>query len=293
VSVTFFPPLAPAAPSLPMSILRFATLFVFLMFSCRAIGTRLIIEPLRIPIIGAPSSPHESFQVQTADGLTLRGWKWVPPNAVATVILVHGKDINRQHLSAFVPLLLNEGFAVYLYDQRAHGQSDGRYTTFGKNEVGDLKRIIDFTAANEVFLIGESLGAAVALQTAASEPRVKAVASAAAFADLRSLVVQKKPFFMSDATRDEAIADAERIANFSIDEIAPEKKAPLIQAPVLLLHGIQDQYIDISHAERLKKALTGKNKLVRLDGVGHVDVLQHEEVWALILHFLKAPHDLN
>jgi pimeloyl-ACP methyl ester carboxylesterase len=96
-------------------------------------------------------------------------------------------------------------------------------------------------------------------------------------------------FFMNEAKRDESIELAQEKAQFSIGDIAPEKAAPSIRVPVLLLHGMQDSYIPMSHTERLKQAIQSPHKLVRLDGVGHVDILLHDEAWKLIVAFLLHP----
>jgi uncharacterized protein len=277
---------------MPVKLLVFVSALSLLGCRASAMGAALIVEPLRIPIVGSPSIPHRKFQIVTHDNLKLEGWSFVPAASVAnkgTVILVHGKDINRQHFLSQIPWLLKEGYSVFAYDQRAHGRSEGHYTTFGKNEVRDLQKVMDLSGAPHVMLIGESLGAAVVLQTAAVDSRVSAVVAGASFADLRSLISQKKPFFMSEATRDEAIELAQQKANFQFDEVGPERCAPNIKVPVLLLHGMQDTYIPMEHAVRLREALVSPKKLVRLDGVGHADILLHDEVWKLIVEFLRHP----
>ena len=64
--------------------------------------------------------------------------------------------------------------------------------TFGFHEVDDVKRGIDLLGATRVVLIGESRGAAVALQTAARDSRVVGVVAGASFSDLSTIAAEHR-----------------------------------------------------------------------------------------------------
>ena len=79
---------------------------------------------------------------------------------------------------------------MLLVDQRYFGSSEGRATTLGFRERDDLKRMVDFLesrGATSVGVFGFSLGGAVAMLTAAEDPRIRAIVAYAPFADLRAL----------------------------------------------------------------------------------------------------------
>ena len=256
-----------------------------------------ITHSVRIPVIGEPAEAHEVLSIPTDDGLVLEGWLFAPARPRGLVVLVHGKDINRQHLSFAAGRFLRQGYAVLAFDQRGHGRSQGTLTTYGAREVGDLRRAIDVALASPslfgassvpVFLVGESLGAAVALQTAAVEPRVRGVVAAASFADLRSVIADRTPCFVDDETRDAALLEAAAEGGFRVDDISVVRAAASITVPVLLVHGSDDTYIPMRHSLRIYEALTSPKRLLRLEGVGHTDVLQHDEAWAEIERFVVA-----
>ncbi len=246
----------------------------------------LITRPFRMPVVGAPFTPHEDVRFKTDDGLTLRGWLFRPAKAPrGLVVLLHGKDINRQHLSAEAGRFVDKGFAVLLYDQRAHGASEGTTVTYGVREVPDLQRGLDAVGITPVYVIGESLGAAVALQAAAVEPRIHGVVAGASFAELTTVIEEFSPF--SDATTRAGIAEAERDWGFKAADVAPARAAKQIRVPALLLHGTEDMLIKPAHSYRIYESLAGPRRLVLLEGVSHQGVLLHEEAWLVVDAWLE------
>ena len=270
-----------------MSLLRSLTLFVLCCCAApRELAVRSLISPFRMPMLGSPSAPHRDIRFVTADGLTLGGWLFEPAQvpSLGLVVFLHGKDANRGHFAGDAARFTALGYTVLAYDQRAHGQSEGRWCTFGIKEVPDLQLAIDRFAppGAKVYLIGESMGAAVALETAARDPRIAGVVAAASFSDLRTIVTEHKPFFMSAETLASAVHDAETRADFHIDDVNPARDALSIQVPALLIHGADDPYISPQHSRRIRKNLGGRAQLVTLTGVQHIDVLLHEEAWQII-----------
>ena len=251
-----------------------------------------LLLPLRVPVMGEPSTPHEDFEVTTTDGIAIDGWFFspkVPPRAV--LIFVHGKDINRQHFLSASQRFLDEGIAVAAFDQRGHGRSTGEYVTYGAKEVGDLRCVIDKALAKwgrelPVVLVGESLGAAVSLQTAAVDSRVRVVVAGASFADLTTVIDDHAPAILGAKAKTRAIAAAEKAGGFRVADISPERSARHITVPTLLLHGSDDIYLPLKHSLRIYEALAGPTQLVRLEGVDHIGILLSPQAWTAIDRFV-------
>src|SRR5262249_24452328 len=98
-----------------------------------------------------------------------------------TIVYLHGIADNRTSASGVIERFTARRFDVVAYDSRAHGESEGSACTYGCFEKHDLRRVVDTVRPGPVILIGTSLGAAVALQEAALDPRVTAVVAAEAF----------------------------------------------------------------------------------------------------------------
>ena len=123
-----------------------------------------------------------------ARDMTLRGW-FIPALNGAAVIFLHGTDADRTQLSREAHLLAKHGYGALLFDWPGHGQSDGG-VTWDANERAALGAALDFVSAapdidsSRIGLFAFSRGTMMAIQVAAADPRVAAVAVEGAFADV-------------------------------------------------------------------------------------------------------------
>ena len=233
--------------------------------------------------VGSHPLPANCVDAQFAGaGVTLRGWMCgaTAPRR-GTIIYLHGIADNRGSAAGVVQRFVPRGFDVVAYDSRAHGDSDGDACTYGFFEKQDLRRVVDTLAPGPVVLIGTSLGAAVALQEAAADPRVTAIVAAETFSDLRTVATERAPAILTKSTIDRAFAIAERQGNFRVDDVHPQNAARRITAPVLLIHGAQDVETPPAHSERVYAALTGPKRLLLVPGAGHNGSLR-ADVWEQI-----------
>jgi pimeloyl-ACP methyl ester carboxylesterase len=135
--------------------------------------------------------------------------------------------------------------------------------------------------------VGHSLGAAVALQTAATDKRVRAVISAESFADLRT-VASERAYFLPALIIDRAFRTAEQLGHFDVDAVNPAAAAASIDVPVLVIHGADDDATLPHHAEDIFRALVGPKKLMRVAGARHAGSLGKADVWREIEKWIEA-----
>jgi pimeloyl-ACP methyl ester carboxylesterase len=203
-----------------------------------------------------------------------------------TIVYLHGIADNRGSAAGAIARLLPLGFDVVAFDSRAHGGSGGERCTYGYFEKRDLQKVIDQLGVGSVILIGHSLGAAVALQTAAIDPRVRATVAASTFSDLRTVASERVPFLPAWSLGP-AFARAEQDAHFVVDEVSPLRAAANIRVPVLLIHGADDRETRPVHSSRVLAALAGPKELVTVANAGHNDALR-ADVWPRIETWLSA-----
>lgn len=191
-----------------------------------------------------------------------------PPDPRGTVVALHGFYAQSLQLLPQALHFAEAGYRVVLPDLRAHGQSGGRYVTFGAREREDLAAVIDELDRRNLLvrplvLYGTSLGGSVALQASASGVAPDRVVTLAAPAESREVIAGRgremlpgllRPFVTGERIAG-AIERAEEIAGFSFDETAAEGAAPGVRVPVLLVHGREDELVPFDHAERLHAAL--------------------------------------
>lgn len=250
-----------------------------------AIGAGGLLHPARRVSAAAP--PRSCTDTDFAgDGVILRGWRCHSAGSPrGTVIYLHGIADDRGSAVGVVERYTARGFDVIAYDSRAHGQSGGDACTYGYLEKRDLRAVVDRIQSGPIVLIGTSLGAAVALQEAADDPRVAVVVAAEAFSDLRTVGRERAPFFFTTATVARAFRLAEQLGGFDVDATAPVLVAPRITAAVLLVHGDADVETPSSHSQRVFNALRGPKRLRLVPGAGHNNSLR-AEVWSEIDRWL-------
>jgi pimeloyl-ACP methyl ester carboxylesterase len=238
-----------------------------------------LLHPPRRPVTQQPRAPFEVVEIDGA-GVRLKGW-WFRAAAPkrGTIVYLHGVADSRGSGIGVAEHFVARGFDVIAYDSRAHGESGGDACTYGYYEKQDLGRVLDRVDAKPVVLIGFSLGAAVALQAAAGDARIKAVIAVSSFSDLRTVGSERAPFFASRGNIAEAFQMAEREGKFRVDDVSPVAAAPRIAAPVLLVHGERDDETPAAHSQRIFAALPAPHRrLVVVQGAGHGNPLT-ADVW--------------
>ena len=244
-----------------MKLAVYAAVFAGAFVAFSLLSFWLAVRPPRIAVPLAPADfglTVEHVTITADDGVALAAWLLPRPGAPA-IVLLHGYPAEKADLLPIAAALAPR-FTVLLLDQRYFGASGGRATTLGWRECHDLVRAIDFLAAREfhqVGVFGLSLGGAVTLLAAAEDPRIRAVAAYAPFADLRALGYElygwmwylKYPFvgLLRGWSR--------LFFGHDITALSPERAAAAITVPVLLVASREDEQIPFGHAERLRRAL--------------------------------------
>lgn len=111
----------------------------------------------------------------TRDGLSLYYEAHSVKNRKAAIILLHGINEHLARYSHVVSFFNQQGFSVYLYDQRGHGKSEGIRVDSPSLEynVEDLKTFFELVQKKEtkIFLLAHSFGGQVAVNFLAKYPK--------------------------------------------------------------------------------------------------------------------------
>jgi pimeloyl-ACP methyl ester carboxylesterase len=252
-------------------------------------GANAILHPYRKPNVGAPDVPYEDLAFTGDGGIALRGWRFPAQGPRrGTLVYLHGIADNRAGGVGIAKRFGPKGWDVIAYDGRAHGASGGAVCTYGVIEKRDLVRALDAVQADRVVLFGSSLGAAVALQAAPLDPRIRGVIAQSPFSSLEEVARDRAPWFATDAEVAQALAIAQAKGGFAPAEASPVAAARDIHVPVLLIHGARDRDTRPEHSRRIEAALAGPTRLLIVPDAGHDDTLRGEEAWAAIEAWLDA-----
>lgn len=225
---------------------------------------------------------RQEFDIRTKDSVLLHGWKVRAAEPRGDwVLLFHGVADNRIGMLGQAAVLLSSGYSVVMMDARAHGASEGELTTYGWLERDDARAVVDALEESEkvrhLFAFGESMGAVIALQSAAVEPRIEAVVAEAPFASLREASydyagLQRFPWLGKTLFRAGAwtmIHRGEAEARFPPDAVSPENSVAARAFPVLLICDAEDATLPCRHSERIYAAARGPKQLWRVPRAFH------------------------
>ena len=245
-----------------------------------ALASKAILTPLRLPWAIRPRLPHRSTRFTGEGGVELFGWVFEQrPHAKGWLVFLHGWSSNRFQAAWVAQKFGPLGWNVLAYDSRAHGKSGGAHCTYGFYEKGDLSKALDAHGIGEALVVGTSLGAAVALQAAPTEPRIRAIIAHAPFVDLRS-AIKDRSGLVPKRWVEGGIEQAQTDAGFDVDQVSPLEAAAHVTVPVLLIHGSKDPWTPPWHSERIFAALQGPKERYVVDGAGHDGVLWRDDAWA-------------
>ncbi len=191
------------------------------------------------------------------------------------------------------------GFAVLLFHFRGSRASQGNVDMSGwvrdlRAAIGALKAIPEVDGSR-LALLGFSAGAATSIRVAAEDTTVAAVVSCASPANFGLLI--------SDAVEVDSYIERLRAINAIKDDSFPPSVddwiegfkaldplkhiARLSPRPILILHGGDDEVVDVSHAYKLYESAGEPKGLVVVRGGGH-RLKQNPAAMAVAIDWLEA-----
>jgi fermentation-respiration switch protein FrsA (DUF1100 family) len=210
---------------------------------------------------GSAGLEYTDLSLETEDGERLHGW-WIAAGAesLGHVLLCHGNAGNIGDRVVHAALLSAAGFDVLLFDYRGYGQSSGRPTERGTYRDARsalawmLEQRLD---GRRVIYLGESLGGAIALELALEEPPAGLVLLST-FTGIREM--------------------GELLYSFIPTGLVPDaypslRRVPQLRAPLLVLHGEQDEVVPLAQARALFQAAPEPKRMRTFPGVAHNDVI--------------------
>jgi len=241
-------------------------------------GVEGALHPARRPLLEADRTLAQSIavsdharltdvSVRAEDGAILRAWVIVP--AVGNrdaVILLHGQADNRAGMLGNAHMLLRHGYMVLLTDARAQGSSDGLTATYGAKEAGDLRRWFEWLrstlAPHCIDGLGDSMGAAILLQSAAVEPRFCAIVAESSFSSFREASYDRigqwfgaGPWLGRSVLRPAltfGFAYAALRYGVDLERVSPASAVADTRIPILLIHGLADTNLPPRHSESIE-----------------------------------------
>jgi len=239
------------------------------------------IPPLKLGDWNPQWLTHEEVWLASDDGTKLHGWFVPHPNPNHAILYCHG---NGEHIAVNADLAarLRDHLkaAVFLFDYRGYGRSEGRPSEAGC--VADARAAQRWLAArmgkspSDIVLMGRSLGSAVAVAVAADQG-AKALVLECAFPNMPAVAAVHFPWLPVRWLMRNRYDSVLRLQRYG--------------GPVMQTHGGRDQLVPIELARGLFKAATHPVRRWL-----EYPMLDHNEPWPNdyydeLAAFLKAVED--
>lgn len=248
---------------------------------------RLYFKPGR-----APFKPEQQAILAKGDrfeldvnGQSVVGHQW--GHGPRTAWLVHGWGGHLGQLTPMVQPLLEQGFRVLGFDWPGHGESEGDISSL-VHALRALQHLERFVGAPTV-IVAHSFGAAATVLALGNGLRCERIVFLAPVARLT-------PFFerfssalgMGEPQQQRFLAQSEAWLEAPLRDFEPQRFAPKLQVPVLVLHSRDDREVALSEGELMASSWGANAQLVIKEKLGHRRLLNDPECVAETVRFVSA-----
>lgn len=234
----------------------------------------ITIHPPRTQAVLTPRDygmPYEEAAFESLDGLELKGWLIEKERSDSVIILCHGHGSNRGDILPVAEFLYENGYSVFLFDFRAHGDSGGTTATLGWLETKDLTAAMGYVkekaGSENIGVIGFSMGGATAITTAGRVAGIDAVVADSAFADrylLVSSIFNIPPLSLM-------VPLFAGMQGLDMEENLPRDYAGNISpSALMIIHGSLDHLVGVEDAQLLYDLAEGPKEIWIAEDAAHV-----------------------
>jgi len=222
-------------------------------------------DPVLVTSPGREGLAYEEVWAETADRVRIHGWLIPAPNPLGLILFCHGNAGNISHRMDNLRRLNQAGFAVFIFDYRGYGKSQGRISEKGfyldaeaafNLALGQAQRL-----GTRLVVFGRSLGGAAGVYLAAEHPPAREA--------LAGLILESTFTNLADmAALHFPLPLAGRAVKGRLDTLS---RIARIKAPLLVIHGDRDDLVPLELGRRLFQAAPEPKEFVTLAGAGHND----------------------
>ena len=220
-----------------------------------------------------------------------------PSVKMPVVIYLHGNSSSRMEGMNIVKVLLKRNINLFVFDFAGSGQSEGDYISLGYHESQDLGNVIDFLekipGVGKIGIWGRSMGAATGMIYTHRDKRIRAVCLDSPFADFERLareLIKKHlsfslPGFIIGGMLSIVRGTILKKNGLDIEKLKPIELAGKTTTPVIFVHAINDELIDVKHTMDLFNMYAGQEKSLKCCETGGHNTKRSPNIHNLIGEF--------
>ncbi|MDJ8958808.1 alpha/beta hydrolase [Clostridium perfringens] len=239
------------------------------------------------------SASKEDITLKSFDGLNLTSTLIMNENPTNKfIVLVHGVSICYVGSLKYFDIFYRNGFNVLIVNQRRHGKSEGKYSTYGFYEKYDVNMWIEYLKSrfgNDIILglHGESMGAGTVMETIPLNDSIKFVIEDCGYSNFHELIGFQITHAYKNRLVRKILSPSLIFANFfmktkakfSMKKIVPIDIVSSTSLPMMFIHGKEDYFVPWYMALDLYKAKTkGYKELYLVEGAKHAEALEVNKI---------------
>lgn len=217
-------------------------------------------------------------------GKSLSGWFIRGNTKQGGVLLMHGVRSNRREMIERAIFLNKNGYSILLFDFQAHGESPGKYITFGYLEAQDAEAAFTYLEKRikikSIGIIGMSLGGASAILSDVSQ-RANAMVLEAVYPTLEEAIQNRISIRLGKIGRYLSpliMIQIEPRLGFNPKLLAPIEHLAMIKVPLLIIAGTEDEHTTLSESKRMYNEASEPKQFWAVKGAAHEDFYRYSSV---------------
>lgn len=263
-------------------LLRFTAVFIGIYIAVLSVGCgfqrNMIFFPTKLDRafkLNENDSCHEVF-FNAVDGANINAL-FLKTKSDKVVLYLHGNAQALDNWQKIIPYYQDVSpHGLLLIDYRGYGKSTGKITEKGlyaDAEAAYNYLLLQGYKAENIFVYGRSIGTGVAANLAAHHT-IRGLILETPYYSFSLLAHEKAPYFLPRL-----------ILQYRFPS---NKNINYVHAPIIILHGTEDETVPYHHGKKLFEHYNGKDKtLITIPGGHHNDLSKYPEFKKALTEFMK------
>lgn len=221
----------------------------------------------------------ETLKIEVSGGTAITATYLEAPSSQHLILYSHGNGVDIGMLRHYLEVFQAAGISALAYDYPGYGTSSGKASEAGTYSAADAvytyaTQTLNFSP-EQITLYGRSLGSGPSCWLAERYPINRMILDGAFSSTFRVMTgIKVLPWDKFDNLK---------------------RLRATITCPTLVIHGIDDTTVPISHAKQNWAALQGEKHKLWVEGAGHQNLIQIAGpiYWDTVLPFIKEVHSIK